>query len=166
MGGALGAKRDHPQQFAIRLHMGADDEFGASLGEVPTGGAVLYCAQEGGVLDRWNKENPDKAVRPGFTIVEVNGITSYWRLVEELRRGGALDVKISTVLPKLAGPFWFEDIAAMSRKIELSKERDSFMTRLPSQTSQEEKLFSTLPRVIACTAGFDQWPFASRCLQI
>jgi hypothetical protein len=149
------AECEHPKWFTIRLHKGAGDAIGASLGDVPTG-AVLYCAQEGGVLDRWNRENPDRAVLPGFTIEEVNGVTGYWRLLEELRRPGPLDVKISTEPPKSAGPNWFEDIAAMARKIELSKDRSPFMVRLPSQASHDEKVFTSLPGVVACTAGFDQ----------
>ncbi|CAK0813257.1 unnamed protein product [Prorocentrum cordatum] len=129
------AGRERPAQFTIRLHKGAGDAIGASLGDVPTG-AVLYCAQEGGVLDRWNKENPDAAVRPGFIIEQVNGVRGYWRLLDELRGPGPLDVRVSTVPPPSAGPNWFE---TMAKKIELSKDRSQFMVRLPTEASQDEK---------------------------
>jgi len=149
----LGRKR--PEHFTIRLHKGASDALGASLGSVPTG-AVVYCVEEGHVLDRWNKENPDAAVRPGFVIEQVNGVGGYWPLLEELRRSGPLEVRVSTVPPQAAGPNWFEDIATMGKTFELASDKSPFMVRLPSVASQDEKVFTSFPSVVACAAGIDQ----------
>ncbi|CAK0899685.1 unnamed protein product [Prorocentrum cordatum] len=147
------AGRECPEQFTIRLHKGAGDAIGASLGDVPTG-AVLYCAEEGGLLDRWNKENPEAAVQPGFIIEQVNGVRGYWGLLEELRGPGPLHVRVNTVPPPSAGPNWFEDIATMAKKIE--QDRSPFMVRLQSEALQDEKVFKSLHEVVACEAGLDQ----------
>jgi len=44
----------------------------------------------------------------------------------------------------------------MARKMELSKDRSPFMVRVPSQASQDEKVFTSLLAVVAGTVGVDQ----------
>lgn len=142
----------------IRIEKGAGGAIGASLGSVPMG-AVLFSIQEGGVLDRWNKENPDEALRPGFIIEEVNGVSGYWRMMESLRKSGSLVLKIATVPPKSAGPSWFEDIAAISRSVGRSDAGSALMLRLPQQdptSPPDGKEFTSLPNVVASTVGVDQ----------
>ncbi|CAK0828214.1 unnamed protein product [Prorocentrum cordatum] len=147
--------RELPEQFTIRLHKGAGEALGVSLGILPTG-AVLYCLEEGYVLDKWNKENPDAAVRPGFVIEQVNGVSGYWPLMEEMRREGPLEARVSTVPPQSAGPNWLEDIATMGRNIELSNDKSPFMVRLSAEASQNEKALTSFPSVVACAAGLDK----------
>jgi len=147
--------RELPEQFTIRLHKGAGETLGASLGKLPTG-AVLYCVEEGCVLDRWNKENPDAAMQPGFVIEQVNGVSGYWPLMEELRREGPLELRVSTVSPQSAGPNWLEDITAMGRKIEQSNDKSPFMVWLSSEASQNEKALTAFPSVVARAAGLDK----------
>jgi len=144
--------------FTIRLEKEPGGAIGASLGNVPTG-AVVFCAQEGGVLDGWNKENPDKAVQPGFIIEEVNGVSGYWPMLESLRMSRELVVKIAMVPPTSAGPTWFEDIAALAKQFEQSDSGSHFLLRLPQQdptNSTDEKTFAGLPSVVASMAGVDQ----------
>jgi hypothetical protein len=151
-------ERVPPQHFTIRIHKGAGNPIGASLASAPTG-AVLLNIQDGGVLDGWNKENPDKAVRPGFIFEEVNGVGRYWSLLESLRQSATPVIKIATVPPKSAGPNWFNDIAALSTTIEQSDTRGPVMIQLPQQdptSSPGKKVFASLPSVVARTAGFDQ----------
>ncbi|CAK0808190.1 unnamed protein product [Prorocentrum cordatum] len=146
--------RGRPERFTIRLHKGAADALGASLGMVPTG-ALLYSVEEGCVLDRWNKANPDAAVLPGCVIEQVNGVGGYWPLMEELRRSGPLEVRVSAVPPQSAGPNWFEDVAKIGREMGIT-DKSPFMVRLPSEASQGEKVFTSFPSVVACAAGIDQ----------
>ncbi|CAK0849224.1 unnamed protein product [Prorocentrum cordatum] len=148
-------ERKCPEHFTIRLHKGVGDALGASLASVPTG-AVVYCVEEGYVLDKWNKENPDAAVQPGFVIEQVNGVGGYWPLMKELSRSGPLEVRVSTVPPQSAGPKWFEHVATMRRKLEVATDKSPFMVRLPSEASQDEKVLTSFPSVVACEAGIDQ----------
>jgi hypothetical protein len=147
-----------PRHFTIRIQKGAGNAIGASLASVPSG-AVLVSTQEGGVLDRWNKDNPDKAVRPGFIFEEVNGVSGYWPLLESLQRSATPVVKVATGPPKGAPPNWFEDIAVISRGIEQSDNRGPVMLQLPQQdptSSTDRKVFASLPSVVAHEANVDQ----------
>lgn len=108
----------YPEQHAIRLHKGAGDAIGASFGNPASAlGAVLYGVHEGGLLDPVEQGDPDKSVRPGFIVAEVNGVFGgYWTFMEELRHPGQRDIKISKVRPKSAGPNWFENTTAIIRE--------------------------------------------------
>merc|ERR1712060_675054 len=47
-------------------------EFGTAAGAASSE-LVVVKVTEGGRLDAWNRERPDKAVKPGDKIVQVNG---------------------------------------------------------------------------------------------
>mmetsp|Transcript_102153 Transcript_102153/g.289268 ORF Transcript_102153/g.289268 Transcript_102153/m.289268 type:complete len:257 (+) Transcript_102153:84-854(+) len=154
-----GAGRELPKNFTIRIHKGDGDVIGATLGIVSTG-AVLISTQEGGVFDRWNRDNPDRVVQPGFIIEEVNGVGGYWRLLEVFRHSnsGAFEVRIATLPPQSFGPTWFEDIAEIARNLERCETKSSFMVQLPQQDpdSPDGNVFTSLPSTTAGAAGVDQ----------
>ncbi|CAK0908870.1 unnamed protein product, partial [Prorocentrum cordatum] len=103
-----------PSRFWVRLHRGADDLVGVSLGDAASG-AVLVCVKEGGIVDKWSRSNPSRAIRPGYIIEEINGVRGYWNLLDVLRNEGPLVFKVATVPPASAGPDWFEEIAATAK---------------------------------------------------
>jgi hypothetical protein len=154
---AEGDKEGQPaERFEAQMHKEAGDLVGASLGNTPSG-AVLFCVQEGGIIDRWNRQNPHRALKPGYIIEEVNGVKGYWNLLEVLRHPGPLVCKVATVPPESAGPNWFEEITTMARKIEQSSNKGPFMLRLQPQDPKttDKSMFSTLPGVRASTVGVD-----------
>jgi len=138
------------------MDKGRGDLVGASLGNTPTG-AVIFNIQEGGILDRWNKSNPDLILCPGYIIEKVNGESGYWNLLEILRKQGPLVCQISSQAPESAGPDWFDEITTMARKIELSANKGPFMLRLEPQdpSCADRSVFSTLPGVKASECGAD-----------
>lgn len=112
--------------FAVK-----DDVLGAQLGNTDKG-AAIFNIHQGGLLDSWNQAaHPDELLHPGFVITKVNGRTGYWKIVEELRRPGVLNIKVSTTPPESAGPRWFEEIAEKGRGLESAGGRNSYMLRLP-----------------------------------
>merc|ERR1712227_753936 len=76
--------------FVIKLYSSArDPEAGLGVGLGSTifnkeQGAVIFNVLPDGPLARWNRDNPEQMVEPGFTIIEVNGVTGYWPILEEV----------------------------------------------------------------------------------
>jgi hypothetical protein len=133
------------------------DLVGASLGNTNTG-AVIFSIQEGGILDKWNKANPQHVMRPGFIIQEVNGVRGYWNVLEEMRKPGQLVLKVTSIPPADAGPHWFQEITDMARSMEQQACKGPFMLRLQPQdpNATNRNTFSTLPSVKASQCGVDQ----------
>jgi len=132
------------------------DALGAGLGNTSKG-AVIFSVKLGGVLDRHNKEAGEELrLRPGMIIIEVNGIVGYWNMLEELRKFGVFDMKISPTPPPRASPTWFEDIQQMGKDLET--QGGPFMVRLQPQDPNDPKqpTFSSLPHVRAGEVGVDQ----------
>jgi hypothetical protein len=127
---------------------------GASLGNTDKG-AVIFDIQERGLLHRWNLANPDSMVCPGFIITEVNGVTGYWPLLDEIKRQGVLSMVISATPPKNAGPRWFQEIEEMGKSFEKQQQlsgqsnHSPFMIRLGGA-------FSSLPSARAGDCDVDQ----------
>jgi len=143
------------EDFVVRVHKRAGDVLGAGLGNTDKG-AVIFNVQENGLLDGWNKANPDEQLYSGLIIAEVNGITGYWSILEELRRPGVLTMKITAIPPKNAGPNWYEEIADMGRNLEAQGGKSSFMLRLHPQDGSKSQTFSSLPTIRAGDCGVDQ----------
>jgi len=60
--------------------------------------SLLIDSITGGLMQKWNDENPDKAVRPGDRIVEVNGILGgrdLVMIVEECKKNQMLSITLS-----------------------------------------------------------------------
>lgn len=162
-----------PSRFWVRLHRGADDLVGASLGDTEDG-AVLMCVKEGGILHKWNRSNPSRAIRPGYIIEEINGARGYWNLLDMLRNQGPLVFKVSTVPPESAGPDWFEEIAATAKEMGESPSQSQFMVRLQKEEKgfvlpsprgmasprgrerADRSILAPLPGVTGSAAGVDQ----------
>jgi len=141
------------EDFRLRLHRGKSDYLGASLGNTEKG-AVIFDVQERGLLHRWNLTNPDKMVRPGFIITEVNGVTGYWPLLDEVKKPGVLSMVISATPPRNAGPRWFEEIEEMGKSFE--KQQTSGQTNHSPFMIRLGGAFSSLPTARAGDCGVDQ----------
>jgi hypothetical protein len=133
------------------------DLLGAGLGNTDKG-AVVCNLHEGGLLDGWNKANPQQLVRPGFIITEVNGVMGYWDILDEFRKPGALNMKVSGTPPENSGPNWFKEIEEMGRKFQSQGGKSSFMLRLQSRDPGAHKInnFCSFPTVRASECGIDQ----------
>jgi S1-C subfamily serine protease len=68
--------------------------FGISLAEAPNG-ALVDVIKPGGIIDTFNKSEPDKAIREGDVILEANGVSGSWELVkEEFFSGRSVGLKL------------------------------------------------------------------------
>jgi hypothetical protein len=142
--------------FTIQVVKCPGDLLGAGLGNTSKG-AVIFNVKPGGVLAQYNKDaSEEHKLGPGFIIEEVNGVTGYWNILEELRKLGVLKMKISATPPPRASPNWFEEIATMGK--ELEAQGSPFMVRLQPQDpgSQSQPTFSSLPHVRAGDIGVEQ----------
>jgi len=147
------------REWRMTLSRKEGDVLGAALGDTDNG-AVIINIQEGGLLDVWSEANLSPRLYPGLIITEVNGVRGYWAILEELQGPGELDLRISDQPPVLAGPRWFEDIAAMGRSLEKQQSSggggSSFMLRLRQEGPNAPSQFSSLPNVVAGDCGVDQ----------
>jgi len=143
------------EDFKVKLFKSPGDVLGAGLGNTDKG-AVIFNIQEHGLLSEWNFKNPLRAMRTGYIITSVNGITGYWDILEELQRPGMLAMEVSTTPPDNAGPGWFEEITEMSKKLQAQGTKSSFMLRLQPRDQDQQQMFSSLPTVRAGDCGVDQ----------
>jgi hypothetical protein len=139
-----------PDDFSVRVHKMLGDVLGAGLGNTDKG-AVIFNIQPNGLLDNWNQAaSLEEKLDSGLIITEVNGTTGYWSILEELRKPGPLDMRVSRKPPKSAGPNWFEEIREMGRNLESQGGKSSFMLRLqPQDPKMKSQTFSSLPTVRA-----------------
>lgn len=142
--------------FVVTVEKRQGDLLGAGLGNTDKG-AVIFNVQEGGLLDKWNKANPDQLLRSGLIIEEVNEVSGYWNMLEELRKHGPLRMKISATPPPNAKANWFEDIANIGKSLEAQGGKSSFMLRLqPQDPKAKNQTFSSLPNIRAGDCGVEQ----------
>lgn len=148
--------------FAVRFQKASEDVLGAALGNTSTG-AVILNVQEHGLLAAWNRANPDLTLYPGLIITEVNGVTGYFPMLEELDQPGELAIKITAIPPKNVGPKWAKEVAELGRNLEMPSGKNAFMLRLqPKDPSTTNPNFSSLPSVRAGDVGVEQCPI---CLE-
>jgi hypothetical protein len=81
----------------------------------------------------------------------VNGAVSYWDILEELRRPGVLDMRVSAEPPSKAGPNWSQQAVEFGRSLEGQCVEGSALIRLQSHNQ-----FSSFPTVRAADCGVDQ----------
>jgi len=143
------------REWSLHLFKRQGDVLGAGLGNTDKG-AVIFNIQENGLLDGWNKAQLLSPLRPGLIITEVNGVMGYWNILEELRRPGVLDMKVSAEPPSNAGPNWFQQIADMGKVLEAQEGKSSIILRLQPQEPNKKDQFSSFPSVRAGDCGVDQ----------
>lgn len=142
--------------FSVRVHRQLGDVLGAGFGNTSKG-AVILSIKKNGLLDGWNKANPCQALHSGLIITEVNGVTDFWSILEELHKPGELAMMISATPPENASSNWFEEIAEIGRELEAQDGRSSFMLRLePQDPGEKIQKFSGLPNVRAGETGVEQ----------
>jgi hypothetical protein len=147
----------HDEGFAVDVHKRQGDVFGAALGNNEEG-AVVVAIEDHGLFGVWNRAHPERALRPGVIITEVNGATGYWSILEEIQKPGALAMKVSR-RPKNAGANWLRDIDEMGTRFRSQGgvNTSSFMLRLqPNDKNSSGPAFSSLPTVRAGDCGVDQ----------
>lgn len=159
-GFAASSRAETPSQdFDVAVQKRPGDVLGAGLGNTSKG-AVIMSIQQGGLLASWNQANPEESrLRPGHIITECNGIAGYWAILEQIKKPGMLDMKVSSTPPSSAGRTWFEDIARMGRDLETSSasSKGSFMLKLqPQDPSTKNHTFSSLTTARAGDCGVDQ----------
>lgn len=90
---------------AVQIRMTIDkgdstDPLGADLSKGD--GFVLVSGVTGGVIQQWNNDHPDQALKPGDKIVEVNGIRIADQISEEVAQSNILKLVIKRGPPKAA----------------------------------------------------------------
>lgn len=157
-GGGGGEGSLAPEAFAVNVHKAPGDVLGAALGNIDSG-AVIFAVEEHGLLGGWNRAHPQRALRSGNIITEVNGATGYWSILEEIQRHGALAMKVSTKPPKNAGLNWSHVIEEMGQRLREHTDTSpcTFMLRLtPQDSDTKSTIFSNLPNIRAGDCGVDQ----------
>jgi hypothetical protein len=144
-----------PREWAVQIVKREGDVLGADLGKMDNDGAVIFSIQEDGLLDAWNRTHLSNPLRPGLIITEVNGAVGYWDILEELRRPGVLDMKLSPEPPSSSGPNWSQEVTKMVEKwsFEAQGGRGAMACMLRLQPQDH---FSSLPTVRAADCGVNQ----------
>jgi hypothetical protein len=62
-------------------------------------GLMVVRISEGGVLSEWNARNPSAFVAPGDSIVELNGLTKPWEIMEEMGKATTLEMVVRRATP-------------------------------------------------------------------
>jgi len=91
--------------------------------------------------------------------VEVNGVTGYWSIIEELQKSGTLAMKVSAVPPNNAGANWFHEIQQAGRRMveQASVGRNSLLIPdQPGGAQTDSRRFSSLPTMPAGDCDIDQ----------
>jgi len=146
------------ESLDVRVCVRPGDALGAAFGITPKG-ALIFAIDQRGLLSRWNRANGQQLLRPGVTIVEVNGVTGYWSIVEELQKSGTLAMKVSTDPPNNAGPNWFQEIQQAGKRMteQASVRRNSLLVPLePGGAYTDRRIFSNLPTMLAGDCDIDQ----------
>jgi len=131
------------------------DVLGAALGSTGSG-AVIFSIQENGLLDAWNRTQLSNPLRPGLTITDVNGVVGFWDMLEELRRPGVHEMKVSAEPPSNSGPDWFQEVAKMGQSLEEKWSSEAQGSKSAMLRLQPQDQFSSLPTVRAADSGVDQ----------
>merc|ERR1719382_1142567 len=81
-------------EFGITLDRTRGDKIGMDVDHFDGERLLVATIAPGGLVERWNEEHPDSAVRPDDTIAEVNGIHGNVKeLVEECSKHIVLNMK-------------------------------------------------------------------------
>jgi len=142
----------------VRVCVRPGDALGAAFGITPKG-ALIFAIDQRGLLSRWNRARGQQLLRPGVTVVEANGATGYWSILEELQKPGPLAMKVSTVPPGSAGANWFQEIQQAGRRMtaQASTGRNSVLVPLqPGGACTDSRGFSSLPTMLAGGCDIDQ----------
>jgi len=82
------------EEFTIVLQKTAGSKLGVDVDQ-QDGVTLLVDAVTGGLMQAWNSANPDKLVKPGDRIVEINGCRGdVCQIVEECKKTQELVMKV------------------------------------------------------------------------
>eukprot|EP00928_Gymnodinium_smaydae_P066588 TRINITY_DN49570_c0_g1_i1.p3 TRINITY_DN49570_c0_g1~~TRINITY_DN49570_c0_g1_i1.p3 ORF type:complete len:173 (-),score=60.03 TRINITY_DN49570_c0_g1_i1:198-716(-) len=74
-----------------------DQELGLDVDFANERTLVVVKVKPGGLLDGWNKANPDKALMENDHIVSINGAVGTTKaMLEKVQQGGTLTIKVDT----------------------------------------------------------------------
>lgn len=89
------------KSWNIRLHKPPDEAFGMRFDASDGNTIKVDKVKSGQLMDNWNSGNPDRTVRRGDRIVEVNGIRgNAKKLMEACSKGGPLNIKVEGRRPR------------------------------------------------------------------
>jgi len=92
------------KQWNIRLHKPSDEAFGMRFDASDGSTIKVDKVKPGQLMDNWNNDNPDRTVRRGDRIVEVNGMRgSAKQLMDLCSKGGPLNIKVQGRRPQTPG---------------------------------------------------------------
>mmetsp|Transcript_32642 Transcript_32642/g.60842 ORF Transcript_32642/g.60842 Transcript_32642/m.60842 type:complete len:215 (-) Transcript_32642:80-724(-) len=128
------AQDDKPRPEVIKVEIDrGEDKLGIDVDHGDNVTLVVRKVEEGGRVDQWNKENPDKKIEPDDVIVEINGSDkgNITQLIENIQNEPVLTM----VIVKRLLPFVIETERA--RLIaEGKKPDDSVVNVQPEEESQ------------------------------
>jgi len=92
------------KHWNIRLHKPPDEAFGMRFDASDGSTIKVDKVKPGQLMDNWNNDNPDRTVRRGDRIVEVNGMRgSAKQLMDLCSKGGPLNIKVQGRRPRTPG---------------------------------------------------------------
>lgn len=81
-------------EYTITLDKTSGERLGINVDNLD-GMTLLIESVNAGLVQNWNRQNPDKEVRPGDRVVEVNGIRDKLvELVDECKKDQILTIKL------------------------------------------------------------------------
>lgn len=99
----------------VAVHRGPDTPLGITCARYArTNEAVLSGVIAGGLVHKWNQENPDKAVGVGDIMTEVNGQTDTWAILSELAKSGPMELVLHRNPRR--GDDWKGEVSRLSEK--------------------------------------------------
>jgi len=92
----LGENDEICEQFEAVLSKHGNDVIGIEIDKDYTGHGLPIVNVKAGLIEKWNKQNPERAINAGLRIVSVNEVREpNWSMTEELKRTGSLKLVIS-----------------------------------------------------------------------
>lgn len=148
-----------PGEFLVTLKRKSKADLGCVLVHVPGKALLVAGINSDGIIWAWNREHPDRQVRLGDRIVEVDGICrDSHRMLRRINQGrSSLQLRVQ--------PRTDEDIQILHRRLqtrELTPEDFELLTlldesiRRKAKSEAEDKLVDSLPRVQACKCEVDE----------
>lgn len=96
-------RRGHEEwlEQRVTLARGQGKAFGARLVDTETEeiGLMIARISEEGALSEWNARNPSRSVAPGDSIVNVNGLTAPWAIMEEMSNAMTVEMVVRRAPP-------------------------------------------------------------------
>jgi len=93
---------EEPELVKVTLERESRDRaIGARLVDTETKevGLMIARVSEGGVLSEWNARNPSANVAPGDSILELNGLTAAWAIMEEMGKAVIFEMVVRRATP-------------------------------------------------------------------